>query len=182
MKIQMLPTASIRPPKWRATSILRPDLLLLKSSLTESGWLQPIVVRVSDSSIIDGSERWNIACTDERFRKKHGDSVPVVFHDVDDIDAMVLHVRLNRARGFVHPVRLSSVVNKILISGKYEERDIAGILSMSDDELELLLTGDLIKKKNLQKYEYSRAWVPVEVPAEDEVPSSFIERPPNDDR
>jgi len=182
MKIQMLPKTAVHPPEWRATSILRPDLLLLKTSLTESGWLQPIVVRVSDNSIIDGSERWNVVCTDERFRKKHGDSIPVVFHDVDEIDAMVLHVRLNRARGFVHPVRLSSVVNKIIVSAKYGERDLAAILAMSDDELELLLTGDLIKKKNLQKYEYSRAWVPVEVPTEGEVPSSFIERPPNEDR
>lgn len=182
MKVQMLPTTAVRPPKWRATSILRPDLLLLKSSMTESGWLQPLVVRLADSSIIDGSERWNIACTDDRFRKKHGDAVPVVFHDVDDVDAMVLHVRLNRARGFVHPVRLSTVVNKIIVSDKYGERDLAAILSMSDDELELLLTGDLIKKKNLQKYEYSRAWVPVEVASEEEVPSSFIERPPNEDR
>lgn len=182
MKIQMLASNAIHPPKWRATSILRPDLLLLKSSMIESGWLQPLVVRSSDSSIIDGSERWNVVRTDEKFRKKHGDLVPVVLHDVDDIDAMVLHVRLNRARGFVHPVRLSSVVNKILASDKYDEMELAAILSMSDDELELLATGDLIKKKNLQKYEYSRAWVPVEVASEEEVPSSFIERPPNEDR
>lgn len=182
MKIEILPVTAIKPPKWRATSILRPDLLLLKTSMTESGWLQPLVVRLSDSSIIDGTERWNVVCSDERFRKKHGDKVPVVFHDVDEIDAMVLHVRMNRARGFVHPVRLSSVVNKIIISEKYGERDLSAMLSMSDDELELLLTGDLIKKKNLQKYEYSRAWVPVEVSSDEEVPSSFIERPPNDDR
>jgi len=182
MKVHVVPSSAVRPPKWRATSILRPDLLLLKTSMAESGWLQPLVVRASDSSIIDGSERWNIACTDERFKKKHGDQVPVVMHDVDEVDAMVLHVRLNRARGFVHPVRLSSVVNKIIISDKYEERDLAAMLSMSDDELELLLTGDLIKKKNLQKYEYSRAWVPVEVASGEEIPTSFIERPPNDDR
>jgi hypothetical protein len=182
MKVEILPLTAVQPPKWRATSILRPDFLLLKTSMTESGWLQPLVVRLADKSIIDGSERWNIACSDEKFSRKHGETVPVVFHDVDEIDAMILHVRMNRARGFVHPVRLSSVVNKIIVSEKYNERDLAPILSMSDDELELLLTGDLIKKKNLQKYEYSRAWIPVEVASDEEVPSSFIERPPNDDR
>ena len=182
MQLHMVPSSSIKAPSWKATYILRPDLTLLKTSMIESGWLQPVVVRLADQTIIDGTARWNIACTEERFVKRHGSSIPVIYHDVDEVDAMVLHVRLNRARGAVHPVTLSKVVKRIIASGKYEENDLATILSMSDDEVELLAVGDLLKRKDLEKYEYSRAWVPVEVPKVTEVESSIIERPPNPDR
>jgi len=39
-----------------------------------------------------------------------------------------------------------------------------------------------LKTKNWKQYEYSRAWVPIEVPKGEEVGSSIIERPPNKDR
>jgi ParB-like chromosome segregation protein Spo0J len=182
MQIKIVPSSSVKPPSWRATHILRPDSVLLRTSLIESGWLQPIVARLSDQTIIDGTARWHFACTEERFVKRHGSSVPVVYHDVDEVDAMILHVRLNRARGFVHPVLLSKIVKRIFASNKYGDTELATILAMSDDEIELLATGDLIKRKDLEKYEYSRAWIPIEVPKATEVESSIIERPPNADR
>lgn len=182
MQIHTVPSSSIKPPSWKATYILRPDVVLLRTSLIESGWLQPIVVRLEDQTIIDGTTRWHIASTEERFVKRHGSSVPVLYHDVDEIDAMILHIRLNRARGATHPVLLSRAVKRILNSNKYGDDELATILSMSDDEIELLATGDLLKRKDLEKYEYSRAWVPVEVPKVTEVESSIIERPPNPDR
>lgn len=182
MQLHVVPSTSVKPPSWKTTHILRPDMTLLKTSMIESGWLQPLVVRLADQTIIDGTSRWHIACSEERFVKRHGSSVPVIYHDVDEVDAMVLHVRLNRAKGFVHPVLLSKVVKRILNSNKYGDMELATILSMSDDEIELLATGDLLKRKDLEKYEYSRAWIPVEVPKVTEVESSIIERPPNPDR
>ena len=182
MKVEMVPSASLKPPSWASSYLLRPDKLLLRLSMIESGWLQPIVVRLADQTIIDGVKRWDFACTDEKFQSRHGAFVPVVYHDVDEIDAMILHIRLNRARGNTHPVGMSTMLKKIVYSGKYEADELSNILVMSDDEIDLLLSSGLLKKKNWEKYEYSRAWVPIEVPKGTEVETSFIERPPNADR
>lgn len=182
MEIVNVPLNSLKAPSWGSTYLLRPDKILLKSSLIDSGWLQPLLVRASDQTIIDGTKRWDIALSDDKFLKRHGNNAPVLFHDVDEIDAMVLHVRMNRARGNVHPVGLSGLLKKIVYSGKYSEKDLSTIFVMSEDEIDLLLSNGLLKKKNWEKYEYSRAWVPIEVPKGTEVETSFIERPPNADR
>lgn len=182
MNVTNVPLNSLRAPSWGSTYLLRPDKMLLRLSLMESGWLQPLVVRLSDQTIIDGTKRWDIALSEDKFISKFGKDVPVVYHDVDEIDAMVIHVRLNRARGNVHPVGLSSIMKKIVYSGKYTESDLSSIFVMGEDEVDLLLSSGLLKKKNWEKYEYSRAWVPIEVPKGTEAETSFIERPPNADR
>ena len=182
MDVRMVPLSSLQPPKWGCTYLLRPDKMLLASSMRESGWLQPLVVRLADSMIIDGTKRWDFASSDEKFAKRHGPNVPVVYHDVDEIDAMILHVRLNRARGNPHPVGLSKIVKQILVSRKYGEVNLANILELSDEEFELLRTGGLLKSKNWQPYTYSRAWVPIEVPSSTKEDKPVMERPPNPDR
>lgn len=182
MNIHDVPLSSLKAPSWGSTYLLRPEKMLLRLSMIESGWLQPLVVRLSDQTIIDGTKRWDMALSEDKFLNKYGKSAPVIYHDVDEIDAMVLHVRLNRARGNPHPVGLSALLKKIIYSGKYNEKDLSSILLMSDDEVDLLLSRGLLKKKNWEKYEYSRAWVPIEVPKNVEVETSFIERPPNPDR
>jgi len=182
VNVVTVPLSSLRAPSWGSTYLLRPDKTLLRISLVESGWLQPLVVRLDDQTIIDGTKRWDIACSDDKFLSKFGSDVPVVYHDVDEIDAMILHVRLNRARGNVHPVGLSAIMKKIVYSGKYDDKDLSNIFVMGDDEVDLLLSSGLLKNKNWAKYEYSRAWVPIEVPKGADAGTSFIERPPNPDR
>jgi hypothetical protein len=182
MKITQLMAKSLKAPKWGATSILKPDKALLRLSMIESGWLQPLVVRMSDLTIIDGYHRWMIAQEEEKFIKRHGDWIPIIFHDVDEIDAMVLHIRLNRSRGNVNSYALSKLVKRIVSSGKYNENDLKNVLLMHDDEIDLLMSSGLLKMKNWKQYEYSRAWVPIEVPKGEEVGTSIIERPPNKDR
>jgi len=181
MNVQTVPLRSLAPPKWGTTYIMRPEKLLLRVSMLESGWLQPLVAKASDNTLIDGAKRWEMALSDEKFLMKYGHDVPVVFHEVDEIDAMMLHVRLNRAKGNVHPVGLSRMVKAVIASGKYSERDILNKLIMSNDELDLLLNHGLLKKKHWQEHEYSKAWIPVEVAGGAEQ-RPVIERPPNADR
>lgn len=182
MIIKTLKINELKIPKWGVTSILRPEKMLLKLSMIESGWLQPIVVRTADNTIIDGFHRCEIALEDPKFIKKHGVLVPVVYHDVSEIEAMIVHVRLNRSRGSVNSYALSKLVKRIVSSGLYEENDLCDILLMHDDEIDVLMANGLLKKKNWQKYEYSRAWVPIEVANPSQRDTVVVERPPNADR
>lgn len=180
MNIVMVPHKSIRPAEWRTNHVLKPDLDLLRVSLTECGWLYPILVNNKNSIIIDGFHRWMIS-QEPKVAPSLGDAVPVVFVDVDDIDAMVLHVRLNRARGSIVAKRLSNLVKAVLASKKYSEQELEKILLMSPDEVDLMLDGSLVKRRRIKEYQYSKAWVPVEAPSGTEILHPTIERPPNRD-
>lgn len=183
MKIVNVPIDSIRPSDWRACYVLKPDLKLLAKSMVEYGWLSPIVVRKSDSKIIDGFHRWVIAQSDKDFARKHDNTVvPVVFMDVDSIEAMVAHIRMNRSRGQLVAKNVSALVKNILRSKKYDEKEIRQLLTMTREEFDVLLDGTLLKHRNIANYEYSKAWVPVEVAATKSPDAIKIELPPNADR
>lgn len=183
MNVVDVPINSIRPADWRANHVLKPDMKLLSQSMMTFGWTAPLVVREQDSRIIDGYHRWLIAQTDREFGRKHGaKTVPVVFYDIDSIDAMVMHIVLNRSRGQLVARRLSPLVRNILKTKKYSEADMRRILTMSRDEIATLLDGTLFKQRKIDEYEYSKAWVPIEVPAGKTIENVKIELPPNADR
>lgn len=161
--------------------MLKPDMDLLRLSMIDFGWLQPIVVRSEDSSIIDGFHRWVVA-QEDLFVKAHGKDVPCVIVSCDLVDAMIMHIRLNRARGSIFAKPFSSLLKKIVLSDKYSDEELCKLLQMSDDEMDLMLSGGLLKHRNIPNHTYSRAWVPVEAPSSDTIENIVIERPPNEDR
>lgn len=181
MKIEYRPFDSVKPADWRTNYVLKPDMELLRISMNDFGWLQPIVVRVEDQKIIDGTHRWVVA-GEKDFQRKHGKDIPVLFVDCDEIDAMVMHVRMNRARGDIFAKPFSKLLKNIVLSDKYSPEELETILVMSPDEVDLMLAGGLLKKRNIPQHQYSRAWVPVEAPSADAVHQASIERPPNPDR
>lgn len=169
---------------WRATYTLKPDTRVLTESLVEYGWIQPLVVRVSDNMIIDGHYRWMLAIENSKVRKSVGSKVPVVYVDLDDAESMIMHIRLNLGRGRVLGERMSRCVRQILRSGKYTENELRSVLKLTREEMDLMSDGTLLKKRNISEYEYSPAWVPVEIAEGQKVPTAniSIERPPNADR
>lgn len=182
MKIEYVEIDSLKIPKWKTTYILRPDLLVLSSSLSDLGFIQPIHVQKSTNEIIDGSERWLLATSVPAIKKVVNGQIPVVFHDVDMLDAMMLHLRLNRGRGSIVAKKMSNVVRKLKQSKRYSNGAFARILSMSLDELALMLDGSIIKVRKIHEHTYSRAWVPVEAPPGSFDDEPLIESPPNPDR
>jgi ParB-like chromosome segregation protein Spo0J len=173
----------IQPAPWRATYVLKPDLRLLTESMIDYGWIQPIVVRKRDMMIIDGNYRWQLVCENKKVRQSCGAKVPVIIVDVDDADAMLMHIRLNLGRGRTLGERMSKCIKQIVRSGKYTEGEVRSMLKLQREEMDLMMDGSLLKKRNIADYTYSPAWVPVEVPdAKKASPSISIERPPNADR
>lgn len=181
MKIEYKPFNSVKPAPWRTNYVLKPDMDLLRESMLDFGWISPVVVRAKSLEIIDGVHRWVIA-GEHDFQRKRGKEIPVLFIDCDEIDAMIMHVRLNRARGQIFAKHLSRLLKKVVLSDKYSPEDLARILIMSPDELDLMLAGGLLKQRKIPQHQYSRAWVPVEAPPASQIEHVSIERPPNPDR
>jgi hypothetical protein len=182
MKIDYVPGGSLEAAPWRCTYVLKPDRRVLVESLRNYGWTSPILANSSTSTIIDGHERWRIAGDEEDIAKRDGGQVPVLWVDCDEVDAMLMHVRLNRGRGQIQAKPLSDLLRRILRSGAYDQQSLKKALSMNKDEGELLFDGGLVKTRKIATHKYSRAWVPVEAPAGSVAPAVSIERPPNSDR
>lgn len=164
---------NLKTPEWRTTYIFRPDLKLLEETIRDMGKiLYPILVREEDSTIIDGHARWVIA-------QKLNIDCPVIYISCSIADAMILHIRMNRARGTVVAKNLSDTLTLILDELEYDDEEIRIMLGMTIDEFEVLLDGTLVKKKKLKEHKYSNAWVPVETKGP--IEKLQIERPKTPD-
>lgn len=170
----MVSPYDLRPMEMRSTYTLKPDLVVLATSMSMYGWKSPVVVRAKDMTIIDGHERVALAAANKELTVSG--KIPAVMADVDEIDAMVMHVAMNRGRGEVVNAKLSKLLRYVHFSRKYSQSELADLLGMSDLEFGVLLDGSLIKSRKIQQHTYSRAWVPIEA-EKDEVP--VTERPPN---
>jgi ParB-like chromosome segregation protein Spo0J len=182
MNIEMVDAGDLSEAPWRTTYVLKPDQKVLAGSLLDYGWLSPVIARESNGTIIDGHERWLIAREEKKIMRRDKGRVPVMWVDCDEIEAMIMHVRLNRGRGAIQAKKLSSVFKQITRSGKYEKQELKKLFTMSTDEMDLLYDGGLIKTRKLDQHVYSRAWVPIEAPKGAPTPTMTIERPPNADR
>lgn len=185
IEIEMVDGGSLKAATFKSTFILKPDQKVLAESMLTYGFLSPIVVQKKSLTIIDGHERWMIAGNLESLVKRYRGKVPVTFIDCDDIDAMLLHLQMNRGRGVLYAKPLSSTFKKIVRSGKYGKQDLKRLLSMTSDEIDLLFDGGLIKTRKLKDHVYSRAWIPIEAPSTKNAKATSevtIERPPNADR
>ena len=172
----------LKPAPWSTSHVLRPDERLLSDSLIEYGWVTPLVVQKGSMLVIDGNQRLRLALHDKKVSKKISSSVPVIEVECDDVDAMILHMRLNRGRGMVVAKRVSMLINEVLGSRKYDEEELRKKLVMTYDEFDVLADGTFVKMKAISQHDYSFAWVPIEAPKPGDVVSSIkTERPLNKD-
>ncbi len=183
MDIEYVDPKTLVIPDWRATYLLRPEMLVVSASLSQYGFIQPIHVRKSTREIIDGSERVLLAMNIRQILDHSDGLVPVVFHDLDKMDAMMLHLRLNRGHTQMVAAKTSQIIRTVKRSGKYGKDDFEAMLCMRSEELSLMLDGTIFKARKIKEHNYARAWVPIEAPSGKESGESvIIERPPNADR
>jgi len=146
----------IRPAKWTsACYLVSPDYKKMEKSIKQYGILSPIVIQ-PNGTIIDGFHRWKIANELEIAK------IPVVVIDVDDIEAMLLHIDLNRYRSIVIAKYLSNMMVEILQSGRYDHDSLRSRMSLTSEEFDILAEGSLIKMRKIKQHTYSPAWVPIE--------------------
>ena len=181
-EIEEVDPSTLIVPSWRATYILRPDLLVLSASLLDFGFIQPIHVSSRTGEIIDGSERYLLATNVKQIMETIGATIPVIKHDVGTMEAMEMHLRLNRGRGSVVAKPMSSIIKKLVRNRAANEKSLERTLCMKSNEYSLMIDGTILKSRNIKEYTYSRAWVPVEAPPGTLDKGPIIESPPNSDR
>src|ERR1700733_13828604 len=87
-----------------------PEMKLLRISILEDGWTQPIVIQRRDDEIADGFHRWTLGSTDPDIIEMSEGLVPCVVVDSDPSQQKMTTIRHNRARGTHHAVRMADIV------------------------------------------------------------------------
>lgn len=159
--VQWVPRDTLRANSYNPNSVAPPELDLLKISIMEDGWTQPIVAR-ADKEIVDGFHRWTVS-GDPDISEMTGGLVPVVFLD-DDVSKehqMMSTIRHNRARGNHAVLKMADIVRGMLEKGlSYEE--IQKRLQMEYEEVDRLADQSGMVGRVGSKGDFGGGWVPGE--------------------
>lgn len=158
----------LRSNEWNPNVVQPPERRLLETSLLENGWTQPIIV-TPDGLIIDGENRVAIARTSTKLRRRDHGRVPCTVLELSEAEAMLLTVRINRAKGTHVAIRMAELVKAVIDRGGMDPDEVARQLGASRNEVDLLYQDDVFKARDIPNRQYSRAWIPVEVPQGQEV-------------
>jgi hypothetical protein len=91
----------------------------------------------------------------------HG-KVPCAVLDVSDAEAMIITVRINRAKGTHLAFRMADYVKEIIQKHRVPIDELARDIGATLDEVQLLMQNDVFAAKDIENWAYSEAWTPVE--------------------
>jgi ParB-like chromosome segregation protein Spo0J len=154
---------SIEPNDYNPNKQPPPEHRLLKVSILEDGWTQPIVV-FDDSSgkkpvIVDGEHRWRVS-GDKEIKKLTKGKVPIVRIAGSREQRMMSTIRHNRARGEHHVLPMAEIV-RALLDGGIEKGDVQFLLQMEEEEVERLAEkAGLPEVVSRSHTEFNKGWVP----------------------
>lgn len=149
----------LRANDYNPNRVMPAELELLKLSILEDGWTQPIV-QLPDSTIVDGYHRY-LASGDPRLMERYGGMVPVVTVALDRVHRMMSTIRHNRARGIHTVLKMADVVRRILADGT-DKAELMRRLGMEDEEVDRLHDrAGMPEQVERTKMEFARPWVPV---------------------
>lgn len=143
---------------WNPNHQAPPEAKLLKISILENGWTQPIVVRREDTKleIVDGYHRWKTAA-DPQVAALTGGLVPVVvLTETDDALARMATIRHNRARGTHRVLGMADIVADLLDRGLAPE-EVGKRLGMDPEEVDRLADRGVMTKRGAGE-EFSQGW------------------------
>lgn len=161
MKISWVNRDKLKPNHYNPNKVASTEMDLLKLSILEDGWTQPIVARHS-GEIVDGYHRWTVS-EDPQIAKMTDGKVPVVYlaDEVDCCHQMMSTIRHNRARGQHGILKMSDIVMGLQERGLSSE-EIQHRLKMEEEEVLRLTDHASMGERFDAKFEgtFSRGWVP----------------------
>lgn len=167
----MSPTDPIRSIEWLHAETLEAnsynpnvvfniELRLLERSILLTGWVQPILIAKPDRMIIDGFHRRMLALTSQPLLARYNGFVPCAALDISRPQAMLMTIRMNRAKGTHVAVRMAAIVKELIDEHHIEPEAIAAEIGATAMEVATLYQDSIFKARNLSNYRYSKAWVP----------------------
>lgn len=144
---------------WNPNRVHKAELRLLERSILNTGWVQPILIN-PDGLIIDGFHRWRLALDSKRLQEKYHGRVPCAVLDLDRPAAMLLTIRINRAKGTHVAVSMSEIVRELVEEHQYPLDRIAAEMGATMEEVSVLAQDGVFAVRNIKDWAYSPAWYP----------------------
>jgi ParB-like chromosome segregation protein Spo0J len=139
--------------------VFTPELKLLERSILKTGWVQPILI-TQDGTIIDGFHRHRLAQDSTKLKKVYKGKVPCAVMDINQTEAMIVTIRMNRAKGSHVAVRMSEIIRNLIDTHGMLPEELASDIGATKAEIDLLYQDGVFKMKNIKDYKYSKAWIP----------------------
>lgn len=162
--IRWVPADTLDANTWNPNRVHLAELRLLERSLLTTGWLQPVLVN-PDRLIIDGFHRWRLSQDSDAVRARWKGRLPVAVIDVDKATAMLMTIRINRAKGTHVAVEMSAIVRELIHEHGVSREQIAVEIGGTKEEVDLLAQEGVFAAKQIHKHAYSRAWYPKAEPS-----------------
>lgn len=166
LNVKMVDIDKVVANDYNPNKVAPPEMQLLKHSIEEDGYTQPIVTYYDEENdkyiVVDGFHRYR--CAKEYF---HLDQIPIVTIDKDIENRMASTIRHNRARGTHQIVDMSYIVRDLAQRG-WNDRDISKHLGMELDEIVRLkqITG---LKEVFAEHVFSKSWNEFELNVTEEI-------------
>jgi len=142
--------------------VMKPELDLLALSIVKTGWIQPILVQAAQLWIIDGFHRWTLSEKHPLLRQKYRGWLPITALDVPMHEAMMITVRINRAKGVHGAVSMSKLVKALIDVHGCDPEEVARGIGGTRAEVDLLYQDSIFLARDVEHHRYSKAWEPAE--------------------
>jgi hypothetical protein len=157
--VKWLHRDALKPNSYNPNKVAPTELKLLKTSITEDGWTQPIVIN-PDMTIVDGYHRWTVSGDPAIYKITDGYVPTVMIHPLTLYEQQMATIRHNRARGTHAVLEMSDIVSGMVADG-VKGVEIMSRLGMEKEEVtRLLFRAGIPKSKVFNDAQFSGAWTP----------------------
>lgn len=158
-KIEWLHRDELKPNGYNPNKVAPPELQLLKISILEDGWTQPIV-RNPDNTIVDGFHRWTVSGHKEIYELTDGYVPTVLITPKDPSQQQMATIRHNRARGTHGVLEMSNIITDMVKEGLTGEEIMARLKMEKEEVTRLLFRAGIPKSDVFKDKDFSAAWTP----------------------
>ena len=158
-KIEWIDRDKIKPNNYNPNKVAPTELKLLKTSILEDGWTQPIVIN-PDNTIVDGFHRWTVSGHKEIHALTNGKIPVVTIRPKDFSQQQMATIRHNRARGTHGVLEMSSIVTDMVNKGVTGEEIIKRLGMEKEEVVRLLFRAGIPKSEVFKDKEFSKSWTP----------------------
>jgi len=157
-RLQWIHRDKLKPNNYNPNAVAPPEMELLRTSISEDGWTQPIVAN-PDMTIVDGFHRWTCSGHPDIFKLTDGHVPVVILSPMDHEHQQMSTIRHNRARGRHGVLEMGRIVNEMLEAGKSVSEVMKRLKMEREEVIRLSSTGGVMDHPELTK-PYSKSWVP----------------------
>ncbi|MAX80343.1 MAG: hypothetical protein CL843_09225 [Crocinitomicaceae bacterium] len=159
-KLIWIDRSKLHPNDYNPNYVAPEELKLLKKSIIETGWTQPIVVD-KHYVIIDGFHRYTVSADQDVFKLTKGKVPVVIIENIDEAHRRIATVRHNRARGTHGVIEMAKILRQLAEELNLSKEEIMFRLGMDSEEVDRLITREgmpALISKNSEGF--SKSWTP----------------------